>query len=183
MKGSQFRLLLIFLAFTCTYAMCSKEDASGNNNTTPDIQLKKGFLVTIGINGVDMQDTINLRYTNLNSTPLIGDYSSTAVANGAIRRPTDFWEIVTAGNNRWYLKSVNGQYLEYREDNKLGISQAPREQGLFRINMNGDNFSIESVAKPGYYFKSVAYSIQPPDPHIRPFTLAPNPSCGGLCLK
>lgn len=149
-------------------ATCSKDDAE---NEEPVNLRTSGFLCTIGINSIEVTDTLAVRTNNSGTSFGLTDYSSTAEAGGFIVRPRDIFTLVTTGDNNWYLKNNAGKYISFEDDPyaqddeySYDIDDAPTEKSVFIRNAEGDKFSLESKYKRGYYLVTRAGDVVPPDP-------------------
>jgi hypothetical protein len=175
MQNSLFRLILLLVVFSFSYAMCSKEDAPANNNTAPVNVLNKGFLSTMGLNSINVLDTICLRNGSSGAYANITDYSHTAEAGGFIKRPRDLYELTNTGSNQYHIKISGGKYLGYKfnqystDYNRYSFTMdlSPAAHNLFLINWKGNKFSIRPVENPKVYLNTMAANVQPPDPSHR----------------
>lgn len=177
------RIFTLLSASLLIMATCQKED-----DVEPEAGplLTTGFICTIGINSVDVEDTLALRASNT-GTFTITDYSPTAVAGGFLVRPKDIWKLETSGDNNWYLKNNAGKYIDFSEDlvdpvnqnpDKHGyrydLSDAPTEKSTYIRNQKDGQFYLESKYKRGFYLCTRAANVQPPDPSHRSVRFLPS---------
>ncbi|MGZ8544774.1 MAG: hypothetical protein ACXWV0_05730 [Flavisolibacter sp.] len=172
MKQTYTKLVLLLVLFTCSYGMCSKDDAHSNSNPPPPIHLNKGFLATKGINSIHVPDTICLRNSSSGRYSNITDFTYYAEAGGFIQRPRDFYDLVSAGANQYYIKVTGGQYLGYKfNPNATNYNRytyttdvTANAHNLFMVNWTGDKFSIRPAANPAVYLSTMPADVQPPNP-------------------
>lgn len=173
MKLISSRLVLLLVLCTCSYAMCSKKDATAN---PPLLNIpNKGFLCTMGINSIDVLDTLCMRNSSSGRWANMTDYSSTAEAGGFIKRPRDFYELINTGANQYHIKVSGGEYLGYKfnqystDYNRYSFTMdpSPSDNNLFLIEQTGNKFTIRPVANPNVYLSTMASNVQPPDPAHR----------------
>ncbi len=177
MKNISFNCLLLLLSLSGIFGMCSKEDAVINEpGTNPvAIQHTRGLLVTRGINGIGVLDSIHFRNTNSSTHPTLFSYNTVYdnPSTGAYVRPRDLWELINAGTNNWHIKNNAGYYLGYEFNangtgyNKytITIDLVPGDNHLFVMNKTGsNNFYIQPVANRNVYLNSVSPNVQPPQP-------------------
>ncbi len=170
MKLISSRLVLLLVLFTFSYAMCSKNDATPNPT---QVNLpNKGFLCTMGINSIDVLDTICIRNNGSGRYGDITSYSHTAESRGFIKRPRDFYELINTGANQYHIKVSGGEYLGYKFNQyqtnynrySFTMDPSPGANNLFLIEQNGNKFTIRPVANPNVYLSTMAATVQPPDP-------------------
>ena len=172
-----FNLVLITIGFTCLFGMCKKGDQNNNTNTTPVImQFSKGILATVGINGINVLDTIHFRNSATNgNTPSLFSYEGHLdyPASGWYVRPRDFWELINSGSNTWHIRNNAGYYLGYEfnpngtGNNKytINLDLVPGNNHLFVMNKTGtNNFYIQPVANQNVFLNSLPADVQPPNP-------------------
>ena len=170
MKYSFFRPALLLLLFSFSYAMCSKDDAPANN-TAPTIILNKGFLSTIGLNSIEVSDTICLRNGTSGKFANITDYSHTAEAGNFIKRPRDFYELINTGSNQYHIKILGGYYLGYKFNQyatdynrySFTMDQNAAAHNLFLVKWTGNKFSISPARNPTVYLSTMHSNVQPPN--------------------
>lgn len=161
--------MLLLVLFTFSYAMCSKDDAPATNQP-PVNALNKGFLCTMGLNGIEQLDTICMRNGSGGRWANLTDYSHTAEAGGFIKRPRDFYELINTGANQYHIKISGGEYLGYKfneystDYNRYSFTMdpSPAAHNLFLIDWNGNKFTIRPVANPTVYLRTLAPNVQPP---------------------
>lgn len=172
-----FNLVVVLLAFTCVYGTCSKDNQVNIPNITPVVlQHSKGILATVGINGINVMDTIHFRNSATNgNTPSLFSYEGVAdyPASGFYVRPRDFWQLTNTGTNQWHIRNNAGYYLGYEfnpnatGNNKYSIKLdlVPANNHLFVMNKTGaNNFYIQPVANQNVFLNSLPADVQPPNP-------------------
>ena len=165
MKPYSIKIILALITFSCVYGMCSKDDATpGNTNPTQNIEIKKGFLSTMGINSIDVQDTLCIRNSTSGTSYTLTDYSWTAEAGSFIRRPRDVWEIINTGTNQWHFKNSAGRYMGYQTTGFISLDETPGPNNIFIMNSTGNKFYIQPAADQSVYLNTLAWDVQPPDP-------------------
>jgi hypothetical protein len=168
MKLPVLNLTLFFISFTCVCATCNKSDSAAN----PPIELEysKGFLVTIGVNGLGDVDSVCVRYGP--AWP-VHEYNKAAIDNGWYDRAKYSWEIIKTGSNHWYIQFNDGRYIGYkytenpiseRDRYTVSLDQTPGENNLFVMNKTGNKFFIQPVANKNVYLNTVVSDAVPPSP-------------------
>ncbi len=171
------KLGLAFTILTSLYGTCKKDDAINTNPATIPVvmQVTKGLLVTRGINGIGVMDSIHFRNTTSSNQPTLFSYNTIYdnPSTGAYVRPKDFWELINSGTNTWHLKNNAGYYLGYKEDlNSSGVNRytitldlVAADNHLFVMNKTGaNNFYIQPVVNKNVYLTSLPVDVQPPQP-------------------
>jgi hypothetical protein len=169
MKLSVLNLSLLFISFSCICGTCSKNDDAA---ATPPIQLQysKGFLTSIGVNGLGDVDSVCLRFGQDHP---VSEYNQVAVDNGWLERARYSWEIIKTGNNQWQIKFNDGRYLGYKytenpvyERNRYtaSIDLTPNENNLFVMNQSNNMFYIQPAANKNVYLNTVVSTAVPASP-------------------
>lgn len=160
--------LLIAVISIC--GMCSKEDKGGEPPAIA-IKLSKGFLTTIGINGIGKTDSICFRNSSSGTSYTLTDYTHTSVAGNFLQRPKDIWDLSNSGTNTWHLKNSGGRYLGIgtkvpniqANEYHLSLDEVPGEKNLFVMNELDGQFYIQPVSQKNVYLNTMAANVQPPD--------------------
>ncbi len=171
------KLALSFTILTSIYGTCKKDDAinADPTNTPGVIQVSKGLLVTRGINGIGVLDSVHFRNGNSNIHPTLFSYNTIYdnSSSGFYVRPRDFWELINSGTNSWHLKNNAGYYMGYKDNpNGTGTNRytmrldlIPTDNHLFVMNKTGaNNFYIQPVVNKNVYLTSLPEDVQPPQP-------------------
>lgn len=165
---------LLTIAVIITLSACQKQKTDETTETPSNLRTS-GFFCTLGINSIDVNDTLCLRASVSSGTFTITDYSSTAEAGGFIVRPRDIWTLITTGDNNWHLKNNAGKYISFEDDPyatndeySYDLDDVPNEKSVFiRSETSGQNFYLESKYKRGYFLMTRAANVAPPDPSHR----------------
>lgn len=168
MKLSSLYLALLFVSCTCICGMCSKNDDAPAGPI--ELEHSQGFLVTIGVNGLGVVDSVCLRY---GPAQPVTEYGETSVSGGFIQRPKHTWQVINAGNNLWHFKYNDGRYLGYEHNEDptyekdrytATIDDSPGENNLFVMNKSGNMFYIQPAANKNVYLNTVVSDAVPPSP-------------------
>ena len=168
MKRIDLHAALFLISLTCVFATCSKNDATINNSQQPvTLQYNKGFLVTIGVDGIGQIDSVVIRY---GPAQPVTSYSYIGVANGFVERPKHTWEIIPTGTNQWRIRYNDGRYLGYKPDiynpnaKKFSVSmdQTPGDNNLFVMNKTDNKFYIQPAANKNVYLNTMPADVLPP---------------------
>lgn len=152
MKTISFKLILLFISFSCICGMCSKNDAPVNN---PPGELKNntGFLTTMAPGSDGQLDSACIRM----GAYWLTSFSEAAITGGFVDRAEDTWQVANDGSGHWYFKNKEkGAYLKisnpitggYNAGTSIQLSDSTK----FIINKDDkDRFYIESALHRGNY--------------------------------
>lgn len=166
-------LSLSLLALVLFLPSCKEEDnpaSPGTNNTPGTIRITRGVLVTMGLNGIGLHDTIAFRIGR--GTGYSGNISLTSfdweiLANhtGFLKPEDDIWSLSSTGSGSGIYRIErpgNAPYFGWDFNSAYGseyysirTAKTTSDTTSFRINaLSNGHFTIELVFLPGYYLNA-----------------------------
>ncbi len=160
------RLLLLIISILFITVSCSKE--SGNDSPPPAIVVyPDGLLSSVGLNAINVNDTIALKVSNNLGTISVNSFDWTVLTTTGVNfaKPRDTWSLKGAGQY-YNIKSLGptGRYLRYHLANTTNSSgviykrktinsteQLSDSTSFVLTSAGGNNFYLEPLMARGYY--------------------------------